>query len=207
MDLRLIRGGVPVLNRRRGKPRARRLSARPMLGCIPSGPEGITASPVMQVLSRYVPVAMITALASYWAPSWVMTPVTAPFSVKISTICACFSSKFSWFSRVFFITCWYFRRSAWARREWTAGPLPRFSIRYWMQALSAARPISPPSASISRTRCPLPVPPMAGLQGMLPTASRLMVKRMVCSPSRAAASAASMPAWPAPMTAISHCPP
>ena len=26
---------------------------------------------------------------------------------------------------------------------------------------------------------PLPVPPMAGLQGRLPTASRLMVKRMV----------------------------
>ena len=33
-------------------------------------------------------------------------------------------------------------------------PLPRFSIRYCMQALSAARAISPPSASSTRTRCP-----------------------------------------------------
>ena len=24
---------------------------------------------------------------------------------------------------------WYSRRSAWARREWTAGPLPRYSAR------------------------------------------------------------------------------
>ena len=36
-----------------------------------------------------------------------------------------------------------------------------------MQALSAALAISPPRASSSRTRWPLPVPPMAGLQGML----------------------------------------
>ena len=34
------------------------------------------------------------------------------------------------------MTCWYLRRSAWARREWTAGPLPRLSIRYWLQAVS-----------------------------------------------------------------------
>ena len=52
----------------------------------------------------------------------------------------------------------------------------------------------------------MPVPPMAGLQGMLPTESRLMVKHRVRMPIRAAASAASMPAWPAPMTAISNCP-
>ena len=41
---------------------------------------------------------------------------------------------------------------------------------------------------------------------MLPTASRLMVKQTVFIPSRAAARAASMPACPAPMTAISNCP-
>ena len=104
------------------------------------------------------------------------------------------------------MTSWYRRRSAWARREWTAGPLPRLSILYWMQALSAARPISPPSASTSRTRCPLPVPPMAGLQGILPTLSRLTVKQTVSMPSLAAASAASMPAWPAPITATSTLP-
>ena len=72
-----------------------------------------------------------------------------------------------------------------------------------MQQASAALPISPPRASSSRTRCPFPVPPMAGLQGMLPTESKLMVKTAVSQPSRAAARAASMPAWPAPMTATS----
>ena len=81
--------------------------------------------------------------------------------------------------------------------------MPRFSIRYWMQALSAARAISPPSASSSRTRWPLPVPPMAGLQGIFPTASRLTVRQTVFMPIRAAARAASMPACPAPMTATS----
>ena len=45
--------------------------------------------------------------------------------------------------------------------------------RYWMHDKSAARAISPPSASSSRTRWPLPVPPMAGLHGMLPTASKI----------------------------------
>src|SRR5699024_3467881 len=36
--------------------------------------------------------------------------------------------------------------------------------------------------------------------------SRLTVKHTVSSPSRAAAKAASIPAWPAPITAISHFP-
>ena len=49
-------------------------------------------------------------------------------------------------------------------------------------------------------------PAMAGLQGMLPTASRLMVKHRVFKPMRAADRAASMPAWPAPITTISYCP-
>ena len=72
-----------------------------------------------------------------------------------------------------------------------------------MQQASAALPISPPRASSSRTRWPFPVPPMAGLQGMFPTESKLMVKTAVSQPSLAAARAASMPAWPAPMTATS----
>ena len=71
---------------------------------------------------------------------------------------------------------------------------------------SAVLPISPPSASISRTRWPFAVPPMLGLQGQLPTASMLIVNTAVRHPSRAAASAASMPACPAPITAISNFP-
>ena len=58
----------------------------------------------------------------------------------------------------------------------------------------------------SRTRCPFPVPPMAGLQGMFPTASRFTVKHRVRQPSRALARAASIPAWPAPITATSYFP-
>ena len=46
----------------------------------------------------------------------------------------------------------------------TAGPLLRLSSRNWIPAASAARPITPSSASISRTRWPLPRPPIAGLQ-------------------------------------------
>ena len=49
---RFTLGGVPVLNRRRLSPSWRRQSARPMLGCIPSGPEEMTLSPVITVLSR-----------------------------------------------------------------------------------------------------------------------------------------------------------
>ena len=72
----------------------------------------MTLWPVMTVLSKYVPVAMTTAFAPYCAPSWVRRPVTAPFAVRISTICACFSSRFSCNSSVCFMYCRYFTRSA-----------------------------------------------------------------------------------------------
>ena len=148
-----------------------------------------------------------TARASYTAPVAVRTPETAPSSpVRTSTTSACFTQSRSCRSRVRFMIFWYSRRSAWARRDQTAGPFPRLSTRYWMQARSAARAISPPRASSSRTRCPFPVPPTAGLQGMFPTASRSTVKHRVSSPSRAAARAASIPAWPAPITATSQRP-
>ena len=72
-----------------------------------------------------------------------------------------------------------------------------------MPVASIARPISPPSASISRTRCPLAVPPIAGLHGISATVSGDSVHRPTRQPSRAAAHAASQPAWPAPMTMTS----
>src|SRR5687768_3597784 len=73
-----------------------------------------------------------------------------------------------------------------------------------MAARSAARPISPPSASISRTRWPFAVPPMAGLHDICPMPSRFIVSSSVRQPMRAAASAASQPACPAPMTGTSQ---
>src|SRR5512143_2960612 len=66
------------------------------------------------------------------------------------------------------------------------------------------RPISPPRASISRTRCPFANPPLAGLHDMSPMASALIVNRRVEHPIRAAASAASQPACPPPTTMTSY---
>ena len=43
----------------------------------------------------------------------------------------------------------YSARSAWQRVARTAGPLDALSVRHWMPAASAARAITPPSASIS----------------------------------------------------------
>ena len=72
-----------------------------------------------------------------------------------------------------------------------------------MPASSAATAISPSSASISRTRCPLPMPPIAGLQDMAPIVSSRWVNSRVRAPNRAAAAAASQPAWPPPTTITS----
>ena len=69
-----------------------------------------------------------------------------------------------------------------------------------MQAASAARPMMPSSASISRTRWPLPIPPIAGLQDIAPIVAALLVSSSVRAPIRAAAAAASVPAWPPPIT-------
>src|SRR5512140_619549 len=65
-------------------------------------------------------------------------------------------------------------------------------------------PISPPSASISRTRCPSANTPIAGLHDMKPMASALIVRRRVEHPIRAAARAASHPACPPPTTMTSY---
>src|SRR5271155_4326032 len=73
-----------------------------------------------------------------------------------------------------------------------------------MPALSAARAITPSSASISRTRCPLPRPPIAGLQDISPIVPMRRVTSAVEAPERAAAVAASQPAWPPPMTMTSN---
>ena len=70
------------------------------------------------------------------------------------------------------------------------------------KALSAALPIRPPRASISRTICPLATPPIEGLQDIWPIVPKFPVIRRTLSPRLAAAQAASQPACPAPITAI-----
>ena len=73
-----------------------------------------------------------------------------------------------------------------------------------MPASSVARAIAPPSASISLTRWPLPIPPMEGLQDIWPSVSILWVSSNVRPPARALASAASVPACPPPTTMTSN---
>src|SRR6266540_2966503 len=63
-----------------------------------------------------------------------------------------------------------------------------------MVARSAARPMSPPRASTSRTTVPFAIPPMAGLQDIWPMVSRTDVSRSVRAPRRADMVAASVPA-------------
>ena len=70
----------------------------------------------------------------------------------------------------------------------------------WMLVASEYKPMAPPSASISRTNCPFACPPIAGFQDIFTTESRFWVSIMVSHPSREEAIAASIPAWPEPMT-------
>src|SRR5215468_1614750 len=73
-----------------------------------------------------------------------------------------------------------------------------------MPPSSATHPMSPSSASISRTKWPLPRPPIAGLHDMAPTVAKRWVTSAVAAPMRAAAAAASQPAWPPPITMTSN---
>mmetsp|Transcript_7700 Transcript_7700/g.31206 ORF Transcript_7700/g.31206 Transcript_7700/m.31206 type:complete len:236 (-) Transcript_7700:130-837(-) len=91
-----------------------------------------------------------------------------------------------------------------ARGPRTAGPLDALRTRNWIPDASAAAPMIPPSASISRTNAPLASPPIEGLQDISPTEpSGDGVTRATRAPRRAAAAAASVPAWPPPMTTTS----
>ena len=78
----------------------------------------------------------------------------------------------------------YSARSACTRGPQTAGPLLRLSIRRWIAARSAARAMSPSNTSSSRTRCPLPTPPIEGLQDICPASSARKVRRPTCPPTR-----------------------
>ena len=91
-----------------------------------------------------------------------------------------------------------------ARGLHMAGPLERFNMRNWIAVLSVTNPIYPPKASISRTICPLAIPPTAGLQLICPILFMSIVIRQVFEPRFAAAAAASQPACPAPITITSY---
>src|SRR2546425_309792 len=147
---------------------------------------------------------MITARAVKRRPSVVSTPPTwSPWTTSRATI-PWVSSR----SRNPSSSCRtarrYSVRSHCARGAHTAGPLDRLSIRNWIAARSLARPMRPPSASISRTTVPFAIPPIAGLHDILPIVSRLEVISSARAPSRAHMTAASVPAWPAPTMITSY---
>lgn len=76
----------------------------------------------------------------------------------------------------------------------TAAPLLRFNIFQLIPLSSAAFPMTPPHASISRTSIPFPIPPILGLQDISPIFCMFDVYNIVFAPALAAADAASVPA-------------
>ena len=131
-------------------------------------------------------------------------PVTSPFSIISSRTVSCQICRFGMFSRISRQVQINLFRSHWARGLHIAGPFERFSIRNCIAVLSVTNPIYPPNASISRTICPLAMPPTAGLQLICPILFMSIVIRHVLEPRLAAAAAASQPAWPAPITITSY---
>ena len=163
---------------------------------------------------RKVPVVMMVACAWMARPSRSLRPVTRgrPSSGctvsswnSRSTTSACLMWRFGSFSRRRRMATRYCALSHWARGLQTAGPREVLRRRNWMPTESATSPMMPPRASISRTRWPLAMPPMAGLQDIWAMRSRFRVKSAVRRPIRAEATAASQPACPAPTMTTSYC--
>ena len=201
---RASRGGVPVFRRPSGRPSVSRRRPRSVAGASPSRPAGVVSRPTWMTPRRKVPAVSTTAPDRNSRPSWQATPQAPPsWSSSRSSTAASITCSPGVADSSPVMAARYSERSACARGPCTAGPLDRFSSLKWMPARSAAIPISPSSASISRTRCPLPMPPIAGLQDMAPIVSSRCVRSSVLAPVRAAAAAASQPAWPPPITITS----
>ncbi len=197
------RGGVPVFNRPHRRPSALSDSPSRWSAGSPSRPAGCCSGPIWIRPFRNVPAVTTSAEQSNSRPSTRRTPRTPDSQARTDSAAPTIHEMPGCASRIARTAWRYAFLSACARGDQTAGPRLRFRILNWMPVASIARPIRPPSASISRTRWPLAVPPTAGLQGMCATVSRDSVQSPTRSPSRAAAHAASHPACPAPMTMTS----
>ena len=104
-------------------------------------------------------------------PPFEITPLTAPSSIIRSETLSLYKSKCFWFSTIFLIAFLYKDLSHWTLVAQTAGPFEALRSLKWIPAKSAAMPIAPPKASISFTKCPLPTPPIEGLQDIWPKVS------------------------------------
>ena len=212
-----MRGGVPVLRRPILKPTRRRVSASTVAGSSPARPAATRSLPQCMTPRRKVPVVITTrcvrtchgaATPSLSAAAPIFTPRTLPRShMSMSSTLPSAISRLGNACISRSIASLYSSRSICARGPRTAGPLEAFRMRKCMPAKSAIRAITPPSASISRTRCPLPTPPMDGLHDMVPKSRNLCVSSSVFAPILAAAAAASHPACPPPTTTTSHAEP
>src|SRR5579872_4997671 len=203
-----IRGGVPVLSRPSGKPSVARLAESPIAGASPKRPSALTSSPRNVLPPRNVPVASTTARASSVPPSASRTPrISSPSATSPSTIAGTIV-RFACPERRSRAARAYAGLSACARNARTAAPLLSLSQRACTEVASINSPISPPSASISRTSCPFALPPTLGLQGSVQIFDGSPVTSSVSTPRRAEARAASSPACPPPptITPLRSCP-
>ena len=199
-----IRTGVPVLSLLVLTPQLFSWSDKTKEALSPILPPEKLTSPTWILPLRNVPLVRITFLAVKDFPNWVFTPDTDCPSISNSVTV----SWRRWRLGVCSITYFQYKEKAvlshWARGLHIAGPLDRFSIRYWIMVWSVTIPDIPPKASISLTICPFAIPPMAGLQDICATNARFIVTSNTRFPRWAATTAASHPAWPAPTTIISY---
>ena len=214
MESAARRGGVPVFSRMRENPSCLRDSLSLSTAGRPSPPDGTDSFPMKIRPRSEVPVVRITCRAGMNPWRSVSMPMTwrccasvgtgAQGSVLIPMTASSMTVRWGWQAMTRCIRRVYALLSHWARVAWTAGPRLVFSVFSWSEVKSALKPISPPSASSSKTRWLLASPPIEGLQGMRAIASRRLVTRRVLTPMRAAMRAASAPAWPPPTTMMSY---
>ena len=159
------RGGVPVFRRPSAKPSWSSVRDRPMAGASPTRPAGICFSPIWMRPRRNVPVVSTTAPAEISRPSASVTPQTRPSAMTQIVGFGLDDVQVGGRADRGLHGC---------RVELAVGLRARSAHRRALAAVetrgigcrraSATRPIRPSKASISRTRWPLPRPPMAGLQ-------------------------------------------
>jgi hypothetical protein len=162
-----MRGGVPVFRRPRGA--AIHAGGRePVRRRIAGAAAGVVREADVDLAPRKVPAVSTTQGALNAMPIWVTTPATGrPRGSGRRPPAGTSEVRLVLEHGADGLPCTARGRPA-QRVARTAGPLEAFSVRNWMPARSAARAIAPPSASISLTRWPLPMPPMAGLQLIWP---------------------------------------
>ena len=198
-----MRTGVPVFMRAYWMPKLAMDSVRKVAAGSAQRPPFTCRRPMCIRPFRKVPAVTMTARARNSAPHIVRRPHILPFSTRISVASSCQICRLGVFSSLRLHSVMKRLRSHCARGLHMAGPLERLSMRNWMAVASVTSPLPPPRASISRMICPLAIPPMAGLQLICAILFMSIVMRQVRAPMRAAAEAASQPAWPAPMTSTS----